>query len=93
MTKEQYLKQIDSLELKHKKEINALHIEYAMANNHIKEGDVVKDHAVSIKVEKIKVTLSGYRNPQCIYEGVVLRKDGTPNVRGKKDFVYQSNIK
>lgn len=73
--------------------MNGLHIEYANENNPHKVGDVISDHSITIKIQKISVSFGSQRIPQCVYDGIILKKDGTPNVRGKTDTVYQANIK
>lgn len=63
---------------------------YCDANNPYKIGDTFTDHRCTIRIEKIQYHCSE-ANPCCIYEGVILRKDGTPRKDGKKESCFQSN--
>jgi hypothetical protein len=64
---------------------------YALSNTNYTVGDIVKDHIGTIKVEKIYTTMS-FNVPVCVYEGIELKKDGTPTKKGSKRQVYQINI-
>jgi|CXWL01.1.fsa_nt_gi hypothetical protein len=65
--------------------------EYALSNSTVEINDVIDDHIGKVMVNKIKI----YRSspPQCVYEGVECKKDGTPTKRVKTRGVYQSNMK
>ena len=65
--------------------------EYALSNSTVEINDVIEDHISKIRVNTIKI----YRSnpPQCVYEGIECKKDGTPTKRGKTRSVYQSNMK
>jgi len=92
MNLEEYKSNIYELEKKHKLELNALHIEYAKANNPYKIGDIIQDHYCKIEIESIKVTINAYRHPYCFYTGIKLNKDNTKNKLGKKETIHQTNI-
>lgn len=74
-------------------EITRLRKQYCDANNPYKIGDTFTDHIGSIKIEKIKYDFYpfGGSTPCCIYFGVELLKNGTPNKRGNKRMAWQSN--
>ncbi|NCB47508.1 hypothetical protein EOM81_10890 [bacterium] len=63
---------------------------YCDANNPYKVGDTFTDYNCTIRIENIRYYCSE-TNPCCIYEGVILRKDGTPRKDGKKESCFQSN--
>ena len=95
MTFEKYLEEVNNLLKRHKDERDQLALNYALAHNSIKKGDIATDHIGSIRVEKILVDYSiidKTRVPQCVYEGVELKKDGTPLKRATKRSVWQSNL-
>lgn len=69
-----------------------LAIEYAIANNPVKVGDIFTDNIGSIKVEKTSVAII-HKVPSCIYTGIELKKDGTPIKSGKRREAYQVNAK
>lgn len=91
MTKEEYLKGIEKIELKAKIEKIELSKTYALTNNPYKVGDLVTDHAKTIRIEVIKCYLG--RIPECTYYGIKINKDGKDNKKGDKETIYQSNIK
>lgn len=64
--------------------------EYALSNSSVEINDVIEDHIGRIMVNTIKI----YRSnpPQCVYEGIECKKDGTPTKHRKTRSVYQSNI-
>lgn len=93
MNYDEYLQKVKELEreLGHKKA--ALMMEFVNANNPYKIGDKITDHIGSIIIEKM-----GYAwnypdsNPCATYYGLELKKDGTPNKKGSRRQVWQSNI-
>ena len=96
MTKEELKRELNEIDLKCKEEKREVLRKYALANNVVKIGDIVKDQNILLKVESIKVHLS-YINPCCIYWGYVLNKDGWTYKEKKgaskiKDAVYQFNM-
>lgn len=66
--------------------------EFVAANNPYKIGDKVTDHIGTIIVEKVGLSWDISGNPGARYFGVELNKDGTPNKKGKKRMVWQSNL-
>jgi hypothetical protein len=82
MTEQEFKDKQHALHKKYMKDKAALETEYALSNNTVKVGDVFTDNLGSIKVEKIKVWPGGFSKlPSCVYEGLVLKKDGTPTKR------------
>jgi hypothetical protein len=94
MTKEEYNKKMRSIEENAEKEIDAVRVQYARANNPIKIGDVITDHfsQVTIRVESITFRCSGYRYPYCMYSGTRLTKKGTPFKSAQLRKVPQPNV-
>lgn len=68
-------------------------IEFANANNPHRRGDIIEDHIGKFKITNIRL-YRGWNNalPCCQYEGIELKKDGTPMKRQSGRFVYQHNI-
>jgi len=94
MTKKEYQSQIKTINTEANEKKKEVMREYAMSNNPYNIGDIVKDHQQTIKVDDIKIQISSETSmPQCVYYGILLKKDGTPYKSGKKEYVYQSNIK
>jgi len=94
MTKEEYYKQRRLIDQQAQKDKMTLAYEYAMSNNPYAIGDIISDHHITIKINKIKVKFAfGDDYPQCVYTGQCLRKDGKPFKKPKIDWIYQDNIK
>jgi hypothetical protein len=91
MTKEEYNIKLVELKSKFNKDNNALHKEYAFANNPHKVGDVIKDHIGSIRIETIGVYIV-HGTPECTYSGPELTKKLEPSKKGTKRTIYQSNL-
>jgi len=92
MEREEYLRKLKELELSQAKQRKDLAIEYAKLNNPYNVGDIISDHIGTIKIESISFDWGWNNSPQCVYNGVILKKDLTPNKLNKKTSVYQSNI-
>jgi hypothetical protein len=92
MTHKEYLQKISDLESEYQNKQIALAKQFVNANNPHKIGDKVTDHIGSIIIEKIKFGIVSYNLPIAVYEGKVLKKDGTPKLNCKVRSVYQSNL-
>lgn len=92
MKHEQYLQMLIDLENEFNTERKKLAVRYAQANNHYKIGDIISDNSNTIKIEKISFDWGFNNNPSCIYSGVILKKDLTPNKLNKKTSIHQINI-
>jgi len=92
MIHEQYLQMLKDLENDFNKERRKLAVRYAQANNPYKIGDIISDHSDTIKIENIGFDWGYNNNPSCVYTGVILKKDLTPNKLNKKTSIYQINI-
>jgi len=92
MNYEQYQERLREVRRESEIKQRELLIEYALANNNYKIGDVFTDHIGSVLIEKIK-THGGasYDKPCCVYFGLELKKDGTPRKDLSKRDAYQSN--
>jgi hypothetical protein len=96
MTIEEYNAGIKSINERAELTKKQLIREYALSNNPYKIGDIIRDHASIIKIDKIQVYLS-YNEPCCVYSGPELKKDGTsklPKKNGEtiRTSIYQPNI-
>jgi hypothetical protein len=90
MTIEQYNEKIKFLNTVFENAKKEVGRDFAISKNTVKIGDIIKDNIGSIKVEVIRVYFSDL--PECVYTGVELRKDNTPNKKGTKRSVFQTNI-
>lgn len=68
-----------------------LNKEYALANSHVKIGDIVTDHIGSVCVESIRIFND--RIPSCIYMGTCITKAGKPFKSGEKRSVFQEHMR
>lgn len=94
MNKTEYLREIEKINKKAEREIEQIHIKYALANNTIKIGDLITDRNNTIKVEKINAIIPFLRNlPECIYYGRKYTKKGLPTKKEGFDKIYQYNVK
>ena len=89
MTKELLKLELKELDKKCTLDKNKVIIKYIIANNPYKIGDNFTDHIGTINIEKIEYT--GGDSPGCIYYGIELKKDGTPNKRMNRRYAYQCN--
>jgi len=93
MTEDEYLINIEALKKEHENKLSFLDKEFALSNSNVKIGDIVEDCNSKISVEKIKFTKSVCSSfPECVYFGTILNKNGEKNKKGKKCYIYQSNI-
>lgn len=94
MTREEFDKRLKELELEFDKNKKALFVNFALSNNTITVGDIVKDHIGCAMVTKIGIYCSTYDGYSAMrYSCIELKKDGTPKKKKTMRWVYQSNIK
>jgi hypothetical protein len=91
MTQQEYKDQLNMLRQVFETDKKVLAKKYAFANNKVEVGDIVSDLGGSIKVESVKVSIN-QEYPCCVYQGVLLKKDGTPNKRGDLYTVWQTSM-
>lgn len=93
MNYEEYLEKTKQLQYDLDQKKTELMKEFVRANNPYKKGDVITDHVGTILVETMGFAW-GYlgSQPCATYTGLELKKDGTPNKKGNKRTVWQSNI-
>ena len=91
MDKATYDKNLKDLQEKHKKEIRDLQVEFALASALYKKGDIIKDSYSTIKVEKIKVSVT-FGNPEPVYYGLKLKKDLTPMKKMEYGAIYGNRL-
>lgn len=94
MTLDEYNQKLKDTEARHKVEIREIQKEYAFSNNNVKIGDVITNKCgdTTIVVEKVQLTVF-LREPECVYSGKRLRKDGMPYKNGEVEYIHQSNLK
>lgn len=93
MNKEEYLSRKKAIQEQHDEQLKLLNKEYALENNPVKIGDVIKDHYKIIRVEKFILCSSMHNTPMLKYRGTRLTAKGEPSKREKDDnAVYQNNI-
>lgn len=92
MTYEEYQVAVKALEKEYMEKEQAVVREYALSNNPVKIGDVIRDHHCKIKVERISVLRSFSKKPQCVYSGPRLKKNGEPYKNGDTESIWQSNL-
>lgn len=88
----EYESKIKEIEDNANKAKRSLMTNYVDANNPYKVGDKVTDHVGTVVVELIKYDWGLHSRPCAIYYGTEINKDGNPNKRGNKRYVYQSNL-
>jgi hypothetical protein len=93
MTQEEYFSKLNEIRQKQYEIERELQIDFAMANNPYKVGDIFKDHCGQIKIKMIKCIINpfGDKIPQCKYLGIEVKKDGTPFKSGSERWAYQMN--
>lgn len=86
--------QIGLIEEKAKEERSKAIVAYCKANNKVNIGDIVEGrHGTIIKV--LRITYSGgiiMLNPECCYQGDLLKNNLEPRKDGKTDSVMQSSV-
>ena len=89
-----YIHELDEINKEHNRAQCSLYKKYALGNNTIQPGDLIKDHMGSIKVDRILfIGPSGGSMPQCIYRGVEYTAKGKPFKNKAVRDVYQGNLK
>lgn len=94
MTLTEYENGIKEIEENAKLKNDILTRDFCFSNNPHKVGDIIKDHVISMRIEKIKFQYGYYGSPpQCVYYGVIINKDGTDRKKNGEGCIAQSNIK
>lgn len=93
MTKEEYDLKIKAIQDKADEDKKRLAKDYALSLATVKVGEVATDHIGSVRVEKILFSSGFLKNPEPVYRGFVLKKDGTPTKKHETRDVYHSNLK
>lgn len=94
MTKEELKKKIDELSRQFEKEKNKIYEQYLDEKYGIKIGDIVTDHAHTIKVESIDYFYDCFLGgPTAKLKGPDYKKDGTISKRQTNTPVYLQNVK
>jgi len=89
----EYKSRMEALHTRHASEIRELNAEYALANNPVKVGQVIRSAVCMIRVERIRVYARHYGPPCCAYTGPQLTKSGRPYKSGAVETIYQDNIR
>jgi len=88
ITKQELDEKINELRRVHENEVLLLKKQYVLAHNKYKVGDIFTDHRGSILIEKVQVSTSYLC---CVYYGIELNRDFSPNKRGNKRNAWQTN--
>lgn len=93
MSKEEFLSRKKAIQEQHDELLKLLYKEFALENNPVNVGDVIKDHYKFIRVEKFTLCSSIHNTPMLKYRGTRLTAKGEPYKRETDDnTIYQSNI-
>ena len=93
MNIEEYASRKKAIQEQHDEQLKLLNKEFALDNNPVKIGDVIKDHYKIIRVEKFILSSTTLGVPILKYRGTRLTAKGEPSKRDKDDnAVYQNNI-
>ena len=93
MNKEEYLSKKRAIQEQHDEQLKLLNKEFALDNNPVKVGDVIKDHYKIIRVEKFILSSAMNGTPILKYRGTRLTAKGEPAKREKDDnAIYQNNV-
>lgn len=94
MTKEEYKTKLDELEHEFSIKKQQLARNYAYSNNTYKIGDVISDHATTLKITGMSWTFGySYVPAYIVYRGIELTKNGEPKKRQNNTVIRQTNIK
>lgn len=104
MTKEEYLKQYDEIQVElTKAEIKAGEQKKGLSKSYLtpqvkyKKGDIIEDHFCRIKIKGCTIILSTSLitspSSNIKYYGTRLKKDNTPFKNDEQGYIYESNIK
>lgn len=94
MDKKTYLDKLEKIENNYELKVKELKRSYAISNNPVKIGDIIKDHIEIMKVEKIKhfYTPTGSDFPACVYHGIKYTKKIKPYKNKEKIIIFQDNL-
>ena len=94
MTKQEFDNRLNFIGNRYDKEKEQLYIDYAIANNPCKVGDIIEDHIGKGKIIKQRVTRNyNDRRSSMFYECIELKKDGMPKKKETLRTFYQCNLK
>lgn len=92
MDEQEYMDKLREICLEYDTKKKALVKEFALSNNQVKAGDVVKDKLGAIEVTAVSIGWTSAGLPCCVYLGKILTKKGVPNKRGETRAIYQGNV-
>lgn len=93
MKKEEFDNRLKELNLEFDKKKKALFVQFALSNNTITVGDIVKDHTGCAEVIKLSVHCDPNSYSFMKYNCIELTKDYKHKKKEKMRWIYQSNIK
>jgi hypothetical protein len=93
MTKEEYKKELEKLDIEYASKRKKLHNYFAITNNSVNIGDIITDGETTIIVDKIKIIMSASGFPTCQYKGVKLTKAGNVSKNRKRGYVTQARMR
>ena len=91
MEYEEYKNKVAGEHAELRNRLNKLAKDYAFANNTVREGEMVTDNIGTIKVEKIRFSIT-LDVPVCVYSGRTYTKKGKPTKANTNRDVWQSNL-
>ena len=91
MTLQEYKNKIAELESQFKKDKFSIQKEFASSNKTKNVGDIIESDYEKILCDSISIYLS-YEEPQCCYNGFILKKDNTIRLDKSKSSILQNRI-
>lgn len=91
MTLKQLFSRQQDLYNEYQQKVEELNAEFAIDNNPYVVGQLFRDHAGVIKIEKINVSIGHNNRPCCVYFGPEMKLDGTPKKSGASREAWQCN--
>ena len=94
MTKQEFDNALNAIEKRYNDAKDRLLIDYAIANNPCKVGDIIEDHIGKGQIIKQEV-VRNYRDRRSsmFYECIELKNDGKPKKKEIIRNIYQCNLK
>lgn len=92
MTLDEYEYKKNLLLIRYEEDRSQLDKEYALFNNNVKLGDIIKDNGGIVRVEKIMIHTPTKGKPTCVYQGIRLTKKLLPFKNGERCNVFQNSV-
>lgn len=92
MEKSELDKLLKDEDLRFKTAVSGHYRRYALSNSIANIGDIVRDHIGTIVVDNVSVSRCFNKYPECVYSGVLRKKNGDERKDGKRHDAWQSNV-